>query len=710
MAVSIGSLLINLRASTAGFSRDAEKAIQMSRRIGNKMALAVGAGAMAAGGGLALVLEQANERIDKLAKASDRLGVPIEKLRTLQHVAELSGSSFDSMNGALESAQQQIVLAAAGSKKAQWAFDGLGLSVDELMKLSPDQQFAQIANALNQVQNQSLKATYASKIFGGASREMLSVIQGGSAALDDANKKLISLGVSLNRVDAAKVEIAGDAMSELKLVSEGVTNQLAIAMAPVLKGIADLLMKAASDTEGFRNVLETAVTWGVKGFGWLANAWRGWEFIVKSGQVVFSALFAAIGTAAGVTMNLVTSMAIKLKEILVGVARTIENVLDSVQSSKVLSVMFPQLRLVAEGMDLVTGSGERLSTTLAKSLGGMTSEIGSWASSAVEFQNATVDGLAQTVAEWDALLSKPLPSDNFDKWLAEVRAKTQTAATEIANSVKPVYDAINVPPLSDETVKETRDRLVVLRDSLADEVYNPWLAAYESIQNQIGQLVRGTLSWRDALTEVAATFVTTVIQSLVQMAAQWVATQLAMALGFQAAQAAAGAAAAGTAAAQAAAVQAAWIPAAIAASIATMGAASWVGLGSFISATALGTTAAVGIGAVGNLAATALTGATMSGARAQGGHVNAGSLYRVNENGIEMFRPDVSGEVVPMGDYEQDLNQGAAPMSVSISQVFTGGVTEADLARAAARTKKETLGAVIDGVRRAGSFRKGIRR
>ena len=119
MAVSIGSLLIDLRASTAGFSRDAEKAIQMSRRIGNKMALAVGAGAMAAGGGLALVLEQANERIDKLAKASDRLGVPIEKLRTLQHVAELSGSSFDSMNGALESAQQQIVLAAAGSKKAQ---------------------------------------------------------------------------------------------------------------------------------------------------------------------------------------------------------------------------------------------------------------------------------------------------------------------------------------------------------------------------------------------------------------------------------------------------------------------------------------------------------------------------------------------------------------------------------------------------------------
>jgi hypothetical protein len=35
--------------------------------------------------------------------------------------------------------------------------------------------------------------------------------------------------------------------------------------------------------------------------------------------------------------------------------------------------------------------------------------------------------------------------------------------------------------------------------------------------------------------------------------------------------------------------------------------------------------------------------------RAAGGPVSAGTLYRVNENGTEFFRPDVDGTVIPMG-------------------------------------------------------------
>jgi hypothetical protein len=41
------------------------------------------------------------------------------------------------------------------------------------------------------------------------------------------------------------------------------------------------------------------------------------------------------------------------------------------------------------------------------------------------------------------------------------------------------------------------------------------------------------------------------------------------------------------------------------------------------------------------------------GGLASGGRANAGQLYRVNERGMEFFRPDVGGEVIPLGDEPQ---------------------------------------------------------
>ena len=57
-------------------------------------------------------------------------------------------------------------------------------------------------------------------------------------------------------------------------------------------------------------------------------------------------------------------------------------------------------------------------------------------------------------------------------------------------------------------------------------------------------------------------------------------------------------------------------------------------------------------------AATAVYGATVP-ARASGGPVKAGTLYRVNENGVELFRPDVNGVIDPANRRAVDGNRFA---------------------------------------------------
>lgn len=54
-------------------------------------------------------------------------------------------------------------------------------------------------------------------------------------------------------------------------------------------------------------------------------------------------------------------------------------------------------------------------------------------------------------------------------------------------------------------------------------------------------------------------------------------------------------------------------------------------------------------GAVGGIFGAFASALGFGGARAGGGSVNAGQLYRVNERGMELFRPNTGGAVIPLG-------------------------------------------------------------
>lgn len=144
-------------------------------------------------------------------------------------------------------------------------------------------------------------------------------------------------------------------------------------------------------------------------------------------------------------------------------------------------------------------------------------------------------------------------------------------------------------------------------------------------------LLSGTQSLEESFANIGTTILNGVVSSLVQMGIEWVKSQM---MG----QAAAAASLASTMA-QATTAASAWAPAAISASIATMG-----------SANAVGQTAYAG-------SLLAAKGMAVAGARRYGGNVSAGNAYRINENGQseifqttggqQTFIPNQSGKVIP---------------------------------------------------------------
>ncbi|HAU5684017.1 tape measure protein [Proteus mirabilis] len=144
--------------------------------------------------------------------------------------------------------------------------------------------------------------------------------------------------------------------------------------------------------------------------------------------------------------------------------------------------------------------------------------------------------------------------------------------------------------------------------------------------NVLTGLLTRTQSLNDAFRNVALTIVDQAVGALVQMGMQQVKNMIMGESMATAAQA--------SALAQAAAVQAAWAPAALSASIATLGAAVATGTSSYTAAMAASKTMGL-----------------VAGARKNGGPVNAGSMYRVGEGGKpEIFKASNGSQYMIPGD------------------------------------------------------------
>ncbi|MBG0660391.1 tail protein (tape measure) [Enterobacter roggenkampii] len=209
--------------------------------------------------------------------------------------------------------------------------------------------------------------------------------------------------------------------------------------------------------------------------------------------------------------------------------------------------------------------------------------------------------------------------------------------------------------------------------------------------NALTGLINGTQSLQEAMANVGSTIINSVISSLVEMGMQWVKNQV---MG----QAAAAASLASTMA-QATAAASAWAPAAMSASIATMG-----------SAAAVGQTAYAG-------SLLAAKGMAVAGAREHGGPVSANSMYRVGEggkpeiyqasNGSQYMIPGDNGRVISNRDMQGSGSVGGSVVQhITFEINTTGGIDDATMAKMSQMMKQVSLNTIRDQQRPNGLLRR----
>lgn len=140
-----------------------------------------------------------------LLDMSQRTGVSVEALSELGFAADQSGADMQTLEGGLRRMQQLIADAAGGSASARQALDRLGISVEDLSRLSPDQQFKLIADRLSQINNPTMRAAAAMDIFGRAGTRLLPMLANGAAGIEAMQQQARDLGLTWSTEDAGLI-------------------------------------------------------------------------------------------------------------------------------------------------------------------------------------------------------------------------------------------------------------------------------------------------------------------------------------------------------------------------------------------------------------------------------------------------------------------------------------------------------------------------
>lgn len=231
---------------------EAQSAFQQKWGATLQATAAVGRGMTVAGGAivtsLTLAAKQAGDYGGMIFDATRKTGMAAEKLTALKFAAEQSGVSFQGLTTGIRMQARSAVEAANGSKQAQAAYKTLGVSVTDASGKLKDGRTLMLesADALRNIQDPTLRASLAMKVFGRSGVEMLPMLMEGSEGIAKLEARAKQLGLTMTDEMAAAADEAGDRMEAAKAAMQAAFVNLGVVVLPIIASITDKIATVAA--------------------------------------------------------------------------------------------------------------------------------------------------------------------------------------------------------------------------------------------------------------------------------------------------------------------------------------------------------------------------------------------------------------------------------------------------------------------------------
>lgn len=204
-------------------------------------------------GGLGLLVTKSMQSTDALAKTASKIGTTASALAGLRHAADITGIATTTMDMALQRFTRRTAEAAKGTGEAKGAIKELGIDARKLNQMPLDERMLTLAEAFGKVDNESDRLRLAFKLFDSEGAALVNTLALGRDGLADMLGEAEALGLTMSQDAAEGVEDANDAISRLKGLFRGLTNQTVAALAPAMEHLVtkfkDFLL-SVTDADG----------------------------------------------------------------------------------------------------------------------------------------------------------------------------------------------------------------------------------------------------------------------------------------------------------------------------------------------------------------------------------------------------------------------------------------------------------------------------
>jgi hypothetical protein len=174
---------------------------------------------------------------DDVAKTARRLGLTTEAVSELGYAATITGADAKTFEKAFKGMSRVVFDAKRELQDAEDTLEAAGVKLEELDKLTPEQQFLLLADRIGKMENATLKAAVAQRVFGRAGMQLIPLMNQGAAGIDKLRARARELGISVSGKDAVAAEELRDAWTDVKLSMLGASMQIAKALLPATKDL-----------------------------------------------------------------------------------------------------------------------------------------------------------------------------------------------------------------------------------------------------------------------------------------------------------------------------------------------------------------------------------------------------------------------------------------------------------------------------------------
>ena len=263
--MDVFDLSATLTLDTSKYETGLNGALGVAKGIGSKIGSALKTatlvtGALAAAGAAVTgafvsAAKKTADYGDQVDKMSQKLGLSTDAYQKWDYVLNLAGTEMSSMTTGLKTLTNKIDDAKNGGEDAQKMFDKLGISMDELDKMSREEVFEATIKGFQGMEDSTERAALANDLFGKSGQNLTPLFNQSAKQTEEQIELAEKYGMIMPEAAVKASAAFNDSLTTMQMTFTGLKNRMMGEFLPAMTQVTDGMAKLfAGDDSGAEDV------------------------------------------------------------------------------------------------------------------------------------------------------------------------------------------------------------------------------------------------------------------------------------------------------------------------------------------------------------------------------------------------------------------------------------------------------------------------